>query len=151
MNRAVVAAAFAAILAAVILRLRNRRYREIAAQERVDIDADGIPDVYEAPEDVGPARPAWPTVDDAADHDPDRGDTTPPGRPAKPFKDGSGRRQRLLAQSQFSKLRGLCTERDISRSAEHIDRFRSTNCLRRHVRGSGVVALPSSDRRRKRS
>ena len=77
----------AAVLAAVILRLRNRRYREIAAQERMDVDADGIPDVYEAPEDVGPARPSWPTVDDASDHDPGWRGTTPPGRPAKPFAD----------------------------------------------------------------
>ncbi len=75
----------AAALAAVILRLRNRRYREIAAQERVDVDADGIPDVYEAPEDIGPAP--WPTVDDDAEHDPGWRGTPPPGRPAKPFAD----------------------------------------------------------------
>ena len=43
------------MLAAVLLRLRNRRYRRIAAEEQVDVDADGIPDVYEAPEDIGPA------------------------------------------------------------------------------------------------
>ncbi|SDE36289.1 sodium/proton antiporter, NhaA family (TC 2.A.33.1.1) [Blastococcus fimeti] len=47
----------AAVSASVILRIRNRRYREIAAQERVDVDADGIPDVYEAPEDIGPPAP----------------------------------------------------------------------------------------------
>jgi NhaA family Na+:H+ antiporter len=45
----------AAVLASVLLRLRNKRYREIAAEERVDVDADGIPDVYEAPGDIGPA------------------------------------------------------------------------------------------------
>ena len=50
----------AAGLAAVILRLRNRRYREMAAEERVDVDADGIPDVYEAPDDIGPAPSAQP-------------------------------------------------------------------------------------------
>ncbi len=44
----------AAVLAAVILRLRDRRYRRIAAEEQVDVDADSIPDVYERPEDVGP-------------------------------------------------------------------------------------------------
>jgi NhaA family Na+:H+ antiporter len=77
----------AAVLAAVILRLRNRQYREIAAQEREDVDADGIPDVYEAPEDISPARPAWPTVDDDAQHDPDWQGAPPPGRPAKPFAD----------------------------------------------------------------
>jgi NhaA family Na+:H+ antiporter len=75
----------AAALAAVILRLRNRRYRAIAAEELVDVDADGIPDVYERPEDVGPAP--WPTVDDDADHEPDRRGATPPGRPARPFAD----------------------------------------------------------------
>ncbi len=53
----------AAVLASVILRLRNRRYREIAAQELVDVDADGIPDVYEAPEDIGPPGRRSPTAD----------------------------------------------------------------------------------------
>jgi NhaA family Na+:H+ antiporter len=37
----------AALLATVLLRLRNRRYRRIAAEERVDTDADGVPDVYQ--------------------------------------------------------------------------------------------------------
>ncbi len=37
----------AALLATVVLRGRNRRYRRIAAEERVDADADGIPDVYQ--------------------------------------------------------------------------------------------------------
>ena len=39
----------AALLAAVLLRLRNRRYKEIAAAEQVDADDDGVPDVYEQP------------------------------------------------------------------------------------------------------
>jgi NhaA family Na+:H+ antiporter len=39
----------AALLATVVLRLRNRRYRRIAAEEAVDADRDGIPDVYERP------------------------------------------------------------------------------------------------------
>jgi NhaA family Na+:H+ antiporter len=39
----------AALLAAVVLRLRNRRYRRIAAQEAVDADRDGVPDVYQRP------------------------------------------------------------------------------------------------------
>ena len=43
----------AALLAAVLLRLRNRHYRRIAEEESVDADADGIPDVYQrADEDV---------------------------------------------------------------------------------------------------
>ena len=37
----------AAALAAVILRLRNRTYRRICADEAVDDDADGVPDIYQ--------------------------------------------------------------------------------------------------------
>jgi NhaA family Na+:H+ antiporter len=37
----------AALLASVLLRLRNRRYRRIEEEERRDDDADGIPDVFE--------------------------------------------------------------------------------------------------------
>ncbi|NYJ04938.1 Na+/H+ antiporter NhaA [Petropleomorpha daqingensis] len=36
----------AALLAAVLLRLRNRRYRRLAALEQVDADGDGVPDVF---------------------------------------------------------------------------------------------------------
>jgi Na+:H+ antiporter, NhaA family len=39
----------AALLAAVVLRLRNRRYRRIAEQEARDDDGDGVPDVYQRP------------------------------------------------------------------------------------------------------
>jgi NhaA family Na+:H+ antiporter len=39
----------AALLATVVLRLRNRRYRRIAAEEAADRDQDGIPDVYQQP------------------------------------------------------------------------------------------------------
>jgi NhaA family Na+:H+ antiporter len=39
----------AAVLAAVLLRLRDRRYRRICAAETRDDDADGIPDVYQQP------------------------------------------------------------------------------------------------------
>ena len=39
----------AAALAAVVLRLRNRRYRRIAVREAEDADRDGIPDVYQQP------------------------------------------------------------------------------------------------------
>src|SRR3954451_9868303 len=39
----------AAVLAAVVLQLRNRRYRRIAAEEAVDTDRDGVPDVYQRP------------------------------------------------------------------------------------------------------
>ena len=37
----------AAVLASVILRLRNRTYRRLCAAEELDSDADGTPDVYE--------------------------------------------------------------------------------------------------------
>jgi NhaA family Na+:H+ antiporter len=50
----------AALAAAVILRLRDRHYRRICAEESLDADADGIPDVYQG--DLGPGdvteRPA---------------------------------------------------------------------------------------------
>lgn len=38
----------AALLAAVVLRIRNRHYRSIHALETADADRDGVPDVYEA-------------------------------------------------------------------------------------------------------
>ena len=47
----------AAVLASVVLRLRNRRYKRIYEDERADFDADGIPDVYQRE-----------TVDDRAEH-----------------------------------------------------------------------------------
>jgi NhaA family Na+:H+ antiporter len=37
----------AALLATVLLRLRNRTYRRVWERETVDADADGIPDVYQ--------------------------------------------------------------------------------------------------------
>jgi NhaA family Na+:H+ antiporter len=37
----------AALLASVLLRLRNRRYRRMADEEAVDTDRDGIPDVFQ--------------------------------------------------------------------------------------------------------
>ncbi|MHA7282559.1 Na+/H+ antiporter NhaA [Arthrobacter sp. TMS2-4] len=37
----------AALAAAALLRLRNKRYREIEEQEKIDADHDGIPDVFE--------------------------------------------------------------------------------------------------------
>jgi NhaA family Na+:H+ antiporter len=37
----------AALAAAVLLRMRNRRYREIEEREKIDADNDGIPDVFE--------------------------------------------------------------------------------------------------------
>jgi NhaA family Na+:H+ antiporter len=40
----------AAALAAVVLRLRNRRYRLIYEEESRDADLDGVPDVYQSPD-----------------------------------------------------------------------------------------------------
>ena len=40
----------AALLAAVVLRVRNRHYRRICAEEQIDADADGVPDVYQRDE-----------------------------------------------------------------------------------------------------
>jgi NhaA family Na+:H+ antiporter len=65
----------AALLAAVILRLRNRRYKRMYVEEIRDVDQDGIPD-------------AWDTVDDRAAHDPDRTGAPPPGRTVPPSADG---------------------------------------------------------------
>ena len=42
-----------AALAAVLLRLRNRRYRAMCAAEDRDSDADGIPDMYQRPSAEG--------------------------------------------------------------------------------------------------
>ena len=61
----------AALLATVVLRLRNRRYKRIHEDERADFDRDGIPDVYQRE-----------TVDDRADHRRDRDGGPPPGRTA---------------------------------------------------------------------
>jgi NhaA family Na+:H+ antiporter len=46
----------AALLASVLLRLRNRRYMRIEEEEQRDADSDGVPDVY---------QPDAPRVDDA--------------------------------------------------------------------------------------
>jgi NhaA family Na+:H+ antiporter len=44
----------AALLAAVVLRMRNRHYRAVCAEESQDADLDGIPDVYQRPNSPGP-------------------------------------------------------------------------------------------------
>ncbi|MHA7224041.1 Na+/H+ antiporter NhaA [Arthrobacter sp. RHLT1-20] len=41
------ASVLAALIASVILRVRNKHYRMIEAEESVDADGDGIPDVYQ--------------------------------------------------------------------------------------------------------
>jgi NhaA family Na+:H+ antiporter len=43
------ASVLAALLAAIVLRLRNHVYKRIEAEERVDADHDGTPDVYQSP------------------------------------------------------------------------------------------------------
>ncbi len=67
----------AALLATVLLRLRNRRYKRIYEDERADFDRDGVPDVYQRE-----------TVDDRAEHRPDWRGTTPPGRTVGGSADG---------------------------------------------------------------
>ncbi|MGY1801913.1 Na+/H+ antiporter NhaA [Blastococcus sp. SYSU D00922] len=47
----------AALLATVVLRLRNRRYKRMYEEERRDVDRDGIPDAWD-PVDDRPARPS---------------------------------------------------------------------------------------------
>lgn len=71
----------AALLATAVLRMRNRRYRQIHEQESVDADRDGIPDAYQA---ETPDAYQAETVDGRADHDhdPRRTGTAPPGRSA---------------------------------------------------------------------
>jgi NhaA family Na+:H+ antiporter len=41
----------AALLAAVILRLRNRRYKQMSEEEQRDVDSDGIPDAWDRSDD----------------------------------------------------------------------------------------------------
>ncbi|GAA1619650.1 Na+/H+ antiporter NhaA [Kribbella sancticallisti] len=47
----------AALIATIILRVRNRQYQVIHAAETADLDHDGIPDVYSDPDDAGDPRP----------------------------------------------------------------------------------------------
>ena len=47
----------AAVLAAVLLRIRNRRYRALYDEENRDDDHDGIPDIYERDAETVRARP----------------------------------------------------------------------------------------------
>ncbi|MCZ2848234.1 Na+/H+ antiporter NhaA [Modestobacter sp. VKM Ac-2978] len=72
----------AAALASILLKSRDRRYRRIALEETEDLNADGVPDVYQT-EDGRQVR----TVDDKATHDPDWKGTPPPGRTAGPSSD----------------------------------------------------------------
>ncbi len=51
----------AAALAAVVLRLRNRRYKEMYEAERRDLDDDGIPDAWD-PVDDRPTPPVPPSA-----------------------------------------------------------------------------------------
>jgi NhaA family Na+:H+ antiporter len=44
----------AGLLAAVLVKSRDRAYERMAAAEQVDTDADGIPDVYQRPGGTGP-------------------------------------------------------------------------------------------------
>ncbi|MGW3606778.1 Na+/H+ antiporter NhaA [Micromonospora sp. NPDC005161] len=46
----------AALLATVVLRLRNRTYRRMWQEERADTDRDGVPDIYQKQSSQGAAR-----------------------------------------------------------------------------------------------
>ncbi|GAA4727103.1 Na+/H+ antiporter NhaA [Modestobacter marinus] len=72
----------AALLASILLKTRDRRYRRIAEIETEDRDQDGVPDVYQT-KDGREVR----TVDDAATHDPDWKGAPPPGRTTGPSSD----------------------------------------------------------------
>ncbi len=52
-----IASVIASLGASVVLLLRNRRYRQIFAQEGVDADADGTPDIYQSADPRGEAAP----------------------------------------------------------------------------------------------
>jgi NhaA family Na+:H+ antiporter len=43
-----------ALLAAVVLRIRNRHYCRLCAEEEIDNDLDGVPDVYQDDEPTDP-------------------------------------------------------------------------------------------------
>ena len=62
-----VGSVLAALLASVVLRLRNNRYRRICAEERVDADRDGIPDVFEEHPPPGPSPRARVAGDPSAE------------------------------------------------------------------------------------
>ena len=50
----------AAALAAVVLRLRNRVYRQITLEEERDDDGDGVPDCFQhEPAEAGSGPPTW--------------------------------------------------------------------------------------------
>ena len=66
-----------ALLATVVLRLRNRRYRRIYDLEQVDADNDAVPDVFQGG-----------TVGDEAGHDPGWRGSPPPGRTLGGSADG---------------------------------------------------------------
>ncbi|MGY1843462.1 Na+/H+ antiporter NhaA [Modestobacter sp. SYSU DS0875] len=72
----------AALLASILLKMRDRRYRAITAIEVADRNRDGVPDVYQTQD----GRTIH-TVDDKATHDPDWEDAPPPGRTVGPSAD----------------------------------------------------------------
>ncbi len=70
-----VGSTLAALLAAVVLRLRNRHYRTVHDAEERDDDRDGVPDVS------GPGAPGGPTIGSVApDRAPDRAPAAPEDR-----------------------------------------------------------------------
>ncbi|MFJ9441917.1 Na+/H+ antiporter NhaA [Kitasatospora sp. NPDC101235] len=75
-----VGSVLAAAVATVLLKLRNRHYRELCEEEDRDVDGDGIPDVYQEDDPAWRARvgePARPTA--GGEHDPDLDPDPNPG------------------------------------------------------------------------
>ncbi|WP_374119969.1 Na+/H+ antiporter NhaA [Streptomyces sp. LS1784] len=69
-----VGSVLAAAVATVLLKLRNRHYRELCEEEDRDMDGDGIPDVYQEDDPAWRARVGEPTHPTArGEHDPDPG------------------------------------------------------------------------------
>ncbi|MFB6889739.1 Na+/H+ antiporter NhaA [Kitasatospora sp. NPDC056327] len=66
-----------ALMATVLLKLRNRHYRELCEEEDRDLDGDGIPDVYQLDDPAWQARTAG------------RTDGAEPTRPADKGPDGT--------------------------------------------------------------
>lgn len=63
-----VGSVIAAVLAAVLLKLRNDRYRKLTTEEERDDDGDGIPDIYEQDQPAYHMRMAEILERQAAEH-----------------------------------------------------------------------------------
>ena len=69
-------------------------------------------------------------------------------RPARTQAGRAGGRERVLAESAVSQLRRLRHERGLPFRTDQAARIGARYAVRDHVRGGGVVAMPSTDHRR---